>query len=146
MAQESPTCPAGSLRLTSRYSRILQSSPLSRSNSLDSHWNLCENPIHRSFFHLHDFSALSRDLPRLSFGFQGFFFPDVKSSCTLKSLISDDLLLSLAPPGYALVHVTAFHKTAALYSFSSGFRTFKCQNALVLRICDLPNPDVLFTH
>jgi hypothetical protein len=84
-----------------------------------------KNPIHRSLIHPHDFSALSRDLPRLSFGFRGFMIPTVKSSCPLELVNSDSPMCSLpalAPPGYALVHVTASHKTAALCL--SGFRVF----------------------
>jgi hypothetical protein len=80
-------------------------------------------PIHRSLIHPHDFSAISRDLPRLSFGFRGFVIPAVKSSYPLKLANSDSLMCSLpalAPPGYALVHVTTSHKTAALCL--SGFR------------------------
>jgi hypothetical protein len=84
-----------------------------------------KNSIHRSLIHPHDFSALSRDLPRLSFGFRGFVIPTVKSSCPLELANSDSPMCSLptlAPPGYALVHVTASHKTAALCL--SGFKVF----------------------
>jgi hypothetical protein len=82
-----------------------------------------KNPIHMSLIRPHDFFSLSRDLPRLSFRFRGFMIPAVKSSCPLEIVNSDSPMCSLpalAPPGYALVHVTASHKTTALCL--SGFR------------------------
>jgi hypothetical protein len=52
------------------------------------------------------------------------------------------LLPALAPPSYALVHATSSYKTTALYPLS-GFQTFKCRNALALRIRDPSNLDML---
>jgi hypothetical protein len=68
-------------------------------------------------------------------------------SQTLELRFIDAPLPALAPPSYALVHATAFHKTATLYSFeNSGFPMPKCMGPLVLRIPDPPIPDVLFMH
>jgi hypothetical protein len=86
-----------------------------------------KNPIHTSLIHPHGFSALSRDLPRLSFGFRGFVIPAIKSSCPLELMNSNSLICSLpalAPPGYALVHVTASHKTTALCLSGFGVSSF----------------------
>jgi hypothetical protein len=108
-----------------------------------------KNPIRKSLIHPHNFSTLSPDLPRLSFGFRGFVIPTVKSSCPLVLANSDSLMCSLpalAPLGYALVHVTTSHKTASLclsrfmvFSFlmsrtsvSSNYQSSICQYVLFL--------------
>jgi hypothetical protein len=106
--------------------RIVQFFPSRWNGSSNCHWNPLRNGPIGLFITLQSlgWSLFSSTTEEYRIGFRGFQIPDVSTS-----IIPMCSFVSLAPPGYALVHVTTLHKTAALYSFSSGFLDSKSRCA-----------------
>jgi hypothetical protein len=109
--------------LTSWSLRIVQNSPRARVAPSIFPWNLYLNLTHRSFFFLRHLTAFRPDPfsihnRKVVIGVRGFSILDVANPCFLEFPIFDIPMRSfwtLAPPGYAPVHVTSSYMTVVIF-------------------------------